>query len=130
MVRTKPRPPAMIMYSSRVLVCATGFCGATMVVIWIMAFGATDCCSWNCFSRSLAYAVRMRSEARTEALSVPVTVSHISGPWALSASLASNVPVAPRDLSSRREASELRLRARPSAMPVSEVCVLRKGLPS
>ena len=118
------------MYSIRVLVCATGFCGGTIVVMRIIALVVTFCCCWNCSSRSLAYAVRILSEASTEALSVPVTVSHISGPWALSASLASNVPLAPRDFSSRMETSELRLRARLSAMPVSEVWVLRNGLPS
>ncbi len=57
-----------------------------------------------------------------------MTVSHINGPWALSAILATYVPVTPRFVRSAMEASELRLRARLSAMPVSADCVLRKGL--
>ncbi len=70
------------------------------------------------------------SDFRTAAGSVPVTLSHMKGPWALSAIFASYVPVTPWALRSARESSELRLRARPSAMPVSEAWVLRKGLPS
>ncbi|XIE77606.1 hypothetical protein AB6O49_03690 [Streptomyces sp. SBR177] len=127
---TTPRPAAMIRYWTLDFSWGSGSWGGTMVVIRIIASGATAWSAWRSLSRWAVKAMRVLFPASTASRSSPFTVSQSRGPCALSAIFASYFSRIPRPFSSAADASELTLRARLSAMPVSEGSMLRKGLPS